>query len=94
MGRKKASYPGMIEVIPGVYMDEGGDDACVYFADSKGEIVMWTYDEVKDDPLAWIASMNACLLAADRGVAAVRERTPGPGSVAKFVQGSATTDGV
>jgi hypothetical protein len=66
------NYPGTTEVIAGVFVDDS-DDAAIYFADQDGEIVMWTYDEIKEDPAAWVASMMACLKAGRNGVSFLRE---------------------
>lgn len=39
-------------------------DGAVYISDMHGEIVMWTFDEIREDPSAWTASMRAVGLAA------------------------------
>lgn len=52
---------------PGVDMEDGedgGDMLGVYISDAHGEIVMWTWEEVAEDPSAWMASMVAVGLAA------------------------------
>ena len=48
---------------PGVEIDYG-EDGGVYINDAHGEIVMWTYDEIREDPDAWTASLHAVGLAA------------------------------
>jgi hypothetical protein len=48
---------------PGVEIDYG-EDGAVYIKDEHGEIVMWTYDEIREDPDAWTASLHAVGLAA------------------------------
>lgn len=48
---------------PGVEIDYG-EDGGVYVNDSHGEVVMWTYDEIREDPGAWTASLHAIGLAA------------------------------
>lgn len=69
---KKPDYPGTTEVVPGVFIDFSGDPA-VYIADASGEIVTWNYDEVREDPGAWTASLMGVILAAKRGPDANRE---------------------
>ena len=63
------------EIIKGVEVDLGGDNSAIYFRDAKGEIVCWTYDEVKEDPEAWTASLFALAKALQEGLQAVRETT-------------------
>lgn len=65
-------YPGTTEVIPGVHIDFEGETPAVYVTDAKGEVVTWNYDEVKEDPGAWTASLMAMLLAGKLGTAANR----------------------
>lgn len=73
---KKNVYLGCDEIFPGVYVDFTEEPA-VYIADEKGEIVCWVYDEVKEDPSAWTASMRAVAIAAKEGPQAVRELLDG-----------------
>lgn len=68
----KSPYPGTTEIVPGVFIDFSSD-AAVYIADANGEIVTWNYDEVKEDPGAWTASLVGVILAAKRGTDANRE---------------------
>jgi ribosome-associated protein YbcJ (S4-like RNA binding protein) len=66
-------YPGATEVIPGVFIDFDGKTPAIYITDASGEIVTWNYDEVKEDPGAWTASLMAMLLAGKLGTAANRD---------------------
>jgi hypothetical protein len=72
--KRKPSYPGTTEIAPGVYLDTSENPA-IYFADKQGEIVTWNYDEVKEDPSAWVASLSAVLRASKEGVSALRKIT-------------------
>ena len=65
------NYPGTIEVLPGVFVCE--EDAAIYIADEDGEIVSWCYDEIKQDPQAWIASLMAVMVATGCGSSEVRD---------------------
>ena len=71
-GEPKPNYPGTIELTTGVFLDASTDPA-IYFADHKGEIVCWNYDEIKEDPSAWVASLNALFNAARKGVSSLRK---------------------
>jgi len=55
---------------PGVEIDD--ECTAVYISDIHGEIVMWTWDEVQEDPEAWAASMRAVALAAQGKFAEIR----------------------
>ena len=48
---------------PGVEIVMGADGG-VYISDEHGEIVMWHYEEIAEDPEAWTASLHAVGLAA------------------------------
>lgn len=63
------------EIAPGVVIAHDGDCPAIYINDHEGEVVMWIYDEIVEDPEAWTASMHAVAMA-------VRE---GPGAVRKFL---------
>ena len=63
------------QIVKGVEIDVGGDNSGIYFRDEKGEIVCWTYDEVKEDPEAWTASLFALAKALQEGLQAVRDTT-------------------
>jgi hypothetical protein len=69
-------YAEMTEVVPGVFVNRGKS---VHLVDDSGEVIGWNKDEWADDPLAVTACVNACLLAAVKGVAAVRETLHGSG---------------
>jgi len=71
MSKTKNPYPGCDEIFPGVFVDFG-EDPSIYIADEKGEIVCWVYDEIKEDPSGWTASMRAVGIAATEGPQAVR----------------------
>lgn len=67
------SHADDIEPVPGVVIALDGECPSVYIRDSQGEVVMWNYDEIVEDPEAWTASLHAVALAASKGPAAVRE---------------------
>jgi len=62
-------YPGCTEISRGVFL---ADDA-VYIVDGEGEVVCWVHDEVKEDTTAFVAAINACVIAAADGPEAVRK---------------------
>jgi len=61
------------QIAPGVVIAHDGDSPAVYINDEQGEVVMWIFDEIEEDPLAWTASLHAVALAAREGPAAVRK---------------------
>lgn len=63
-------YDDTVEIVPGVFVDAGES---VTIVDDQGEIVHWTADEWKDDPLAVTATVNAVALATKKGANAVRQ---------------------
>ena len=67
MARTKESepFPG-VEIVYGV---DGG----VYINDDHGEVVMWLYEEMVEDPDAWTASLHAVGLAARGEFSKIRE---------------------
>lgn len=73
-------YEDMTEVVPGVFYEPG---AGVYIVDDLGEVVCWV-DSEWEDPLAVTACVNACILAAVKGAAAVRENLWGRNSGARL----------
>lgn len=62
------------EPFPGVEIvhDDDGDGG-VYISDVHGEIVMWLYEEIVEDPDAWTASLRAVGLAARGEFAEIRK---------------------
>lgn len=64
-----------VTIIPGVELDVDGEDSAIYFRDDKGEIVTWNFDEVREDPSAWTASLLALATAIQEGLPAVRNKT-------------------
>ena len=81
----KPKYPGTTEVVPGVFIDFSADPA-VYIADDKGEIVMWNWLEVVQDPGAWTASLMAVIVAAKLGTEAEREVIDSHGDPFKMLE--------
>ena len=65
-------YEKLYSPAPGIFVDTEKFSA-IYIIDNKGEVVSWNYDEVKEDPSAWTASINAAVMAATKGPQAVRE---------------------
>jgi hypothetical protein len=63
-------YQNLSEIVPGVFVEPGDG---VYIVDDQGEVVSWTKDEWAEDPWAVTAAVCACILAARRGPAAVRQ---------------------
>ncbi len=51
------------EPFPGVEIVYG-EDGGVYINDEHGEVVMWLYEEIVEDPDAWTAALHAVGLAA------------------------------
>lgn len=70
-------YEGLFSPCPGVFVDTE-EFTAVYIVDDEGEVVCWICDEIKEDPSAWTASLNAVALAAKQGPAAVRRSIRGP----------------
>ena len=75
----KNPYPGTEEIAPGVFLYQDHDEhlnQCgapeIYFADEKGEICMWSYREMQEDPGAW----TACCRALAMGIKKLRETFP------------------
>ncbi len=75
MGRfsRRKDYENLYEPCRGVYVDTEAYSG-VYIADGRGEIVSWTYDEVKEDPSAWTAAINAAVYVSRYGPAALRRK--------------------
>lgn len=71
-------YSGIPEVAPGVFVDPGES---VTIVDDEGEVATWTADEVAEDDDAFTAAVNAAVLAALKGAAAVRENIETRGEV-------------
>jgi len=57
------AHPDDVELVKGVLLSSSDEDAAIYISDDHGEIVMWTYDEIAEDPSAWTASLRAVVLA-------------------------------
>ena len=62
-------YADIPEIVPGVFVSPG---ECVHIVDDQGEVVSWTGDEWDADPESVTATINAVILAAKFGPAAVR----------------------
>lgn len=67
----------MTDVIPGVEIFLDGECAAVHISDKDGEVVMWNFEELEEDPSAWTASLHAVILAATSGAPAVRKQING-----------------
>lgn len=68
---------GFTEVVPGVFFS----DDSVHIVDRRGEAVMWNYDEICEDPDAWLASLCGVIIATQIGVEGVRERLMDKGTL-------------
>ncbi len=74
MAKRASHYAGYAhdpEIVPGVFVST--EDQAVYIVDDRGEVACWNSDEWAEDPEAAIATINAVILAAVKGAAAVRE---------------------
>lgn len=63
---------GMNEVFPGVFIEDGS----VHIVDDIGEVVMWDFTELAEDPDAMAAAFCAVATAATLGPQKVRARLP------------------
>ncbi len=65
------TYSNCTQIAKGVFVCN--EATAVYIRDNRGEVVMWTYDEVAEDPMCWVATLNAVAIAATDGPGAIRE---------------------
>ena len=68
-GRHLDDWSDTTEVVPGVFVDPGNN---VTIIDDQGIVTSWSADEWAEDPDAVTACVNASILAAAKGSAAVR----------------------
>lgn len=70
-------YEGCTELVYGVYLD---DEGAIYIHDGESEVCCWVYDEIVEDPDAFIAAVTAVAIAAKLGANAVRRNITDKGT--------------
>jgi len=68
-------------LVNGIEVDVAHEDSALRISDKDGEIVMWNYSEIREDPEAWTATICAIIRAMRFGPESLREAITWPSAV-------------